>query len=67
MNVPDNTADGAPLETVELTDRQKRARRKRNVAIGLSLFVMVAIFYAATIVKFGPRLMDRPIINLETR
>ena len=52
---------------VELNDAQKRARKFRNIAIGLCLFGLVAAFYAATIVKFGPRLMDRPIISLDTK
>ncbi len=54
-------------EGVTLTAAQQRARRNRNVAIGICLFAMVAIFYAATVVKFGPRLMDRPIISLGTK
>ncbi|MDD9910680.1 MAG: hypothetical protein OXR62_13445 [Ahrensia sp.] len=57
--------DDAP--PVELTDRQRRARRARNIAIALGLFAMVATFYIATITKFGPRLMDRPIINVNTQ
>ena len=39
----------------------------RNIAIGVSLFALVATFYAATIVKFGPKLMDRPILNVNTK
>jgi len=46
---------------VELTERQRRSRRSRNIAIGLSLFAMVAVFYAATISKFGPKVLDRKI------
>lgn len=44
---------------VILTDRQKRARRSRSVAIALGLGAMVVIFYVATIVKFGPAILDR--------
>jgi hypothetical protein len=54
-------------ESVELNDKQRRARRLRNIAIALCLFALVAVFYTATIVKFGPRLMDRPIISLDTK
>lgn len=46
---------------VEMTEGQKRARRSRNIAIGLSLLALVAAFYAATVVKFGPKLLDRHI------
>ncbi|WP_027034232.1 hypothetical protein [Mesorhizobium loti] len=44
------------LETVTLTDRQKKAQRSRSVAIGLALAVLVVIFYIATIIKFGHNL-----------
>ena len=44
------------LETVTLTDRQKKAQRSRSVAIGVALAVLVVIFYIATIVKFGHNL-----------
>lgn len=51
---------------IELTAEQKRARRLRSIAIGLCLGGLVTVFYVATITKFGPRLMDRPIISLST-
>ena len=44
------------LETVTLTDRQKKAQRSRSVAIGVALAVLVVIFYIATIIKFGHNL-----------
>lgn len=44
---------------VTLTDRQKKAQRNRSVAIAIALFVMVVIFYVATIAKFGPAILDR--------
>lgn len=43
--------------SVELTDAQKKARRTRNIAIGVCLLGLVAIFYVATIVKIGPAMM----------
>ena len=48
-------------EGVTLSEEQTRARRFRSIAIALCLFGMVAAFYAATIVKFGPRILDRPM------
>lgn len=48
-------------EMVTLTDRQKKARRSRNIAIGLALAALVIIFYLATIAKFGPAILDRPL------
>ena len=46
---------------VTLTDSPKMARRSRSIAIGLGLFAMVVIFYVATIVKFGPAILDRAL------
>lgn len=47
------------VERIELTDRQKRARRLRSIALALVLAALVVIFYIATIVKFGPAILDR--------
>ena len=48
-------SDPGNLTMVDVSDAQRAARRKRNIAIGLCLFAMVAIFYGATIAKFGPK------------
>ncbi|WP_378943887.1 hypothetical protein [Mesorhizobium sp. ANAO-SY3R2] len=48
-------------DLITLSDKQKKARRSRNIAIGLALAVLVIIFYIATIAKFGPGIMDRPL------
>ena len=48
-------------DLVTLTEKQKKARRSRNVAIGLALAALVVIFYIATIAKFGPAILDRPL------
>lgn len=48
-------------DRIELTDKQKKARRNRSVAIGLALGALVIIFYVATIVKFGPSVLNRPM------
>ena len=52
------------LETIEVSEEQQAARKRRNIAIGLGLAFLVGVFYTATIAKFGPKLMDRPIINM---
>jgi hypothetical protein len=39
---------------VRLTPEQLRNRRLRNIAIGLSIAFLAALFYAVTIVKLGP-------------
>ncbi|MCA0277686.1 MAG: hypothetical protein LCH86_16965 [Proteobacteria bacterium] len=48
-------------DLVTMTDKQKKARRSRNIAIGLALGALVIIFYIATIAKFGPSILDRPL------
>lgn len=41
------------METVDLTDRQKKARRGRNIALGAVLLGLVVLFYIVTLVKFS--------------
>ena len=41
------------METVELTERQKKSRRGRNIALGLVLGALVVAFYLITLVKIG--------------
>lgn len=45
------------LELVTLTDKQKKARRSRSLAIGLGLAALVVIFYVATLAKFAPSML----------
>lgn len=41
------------METVRLTEKQKKARRGRNIALGLILAGLVVIFYIITMIKIG--------------
>ena len=41
------------MELVTLTERQRKSRRNRNIALGLVLAGLVILFYAMTIIKFG--------------
>ncbi|MCD1265151.1 hypothetical protein GR158_08645 [Shinella sp. AETb1-6] len=41
------------METVKLTDSQKKARRGRNLALGAVLLGLVVLFYIVTLIKFG--------------
>lgn len=41
-----------------LTAAQLRNRRRRNIAIGLSVAFLAALFYAITIVKLGPNALQ---------
>ena len=44
-----------------LTPAQAKSRRARNVAIGLGVAFLVALFYLVTIVKLGPAALQRPM------
>jgi hypothetical protein len=46
---------------IVLTEEQKRRRRARSVAIGLTLGALVLLFYIVTIVKLGPGVLNRPM------
>ncbi len=48
-------------EGVTLTPEQVRSRRLRNIAIGVVIGALVVLFYAVTIVKFGPGVTKPPI------
>jgi hypothetical protein len=41
------------IETVKLSDAQKKSRRNRNVALGVVLAALVILFYIMTLVKIG--------------
>lgn len=47
-------ADQNKQPGVVLTEAQIKARRQRNLAIGLVVALLAALFYAVTIVKLGP-------------
>ncbi len=47
-------------ETV-LTPEQIKSRRQRNIAIGLAVGLLVLLFYAVTIVKLDPGILNRPL------
>jgi len=52
---------GEDQETgIVLTPEQKRRQRGRSIAIAVALGVLVAIFYAVTLVK-GPGVLTRPM------
>lgn len=41
------------IETVKVSETQKKSRRSRNIALGLVLAGLVGLFYVITIVKIG--------------
>lgn len=54
MAMTDNTP-----ETVVLTESQKKARRRRSVAIGVVLAAFVVIVYVGSWAKMGAALFER--------
>ena len=42
------------MEKIVLTEPQKKSRRNRNIALGVTLALLVVIFYAITIIKMLP-------------
>ena len=46
---------------VVLTPEQLRARKRRNVAIGITIGLLAVLFYAVTIAKLGSGMFNRPL------
>ncbi|MHB8885888.1 MAG: hypothetical protein ACYC5H_12585 [Methylovirgula sp.] len=46
---------------IVLTPEQLKSRKQRNVAIGLAVGFIVLLFYAVTIAKLGPGVLQRPM------
>jgi hypothetical protein len=46
-----------PIQSPE----EQRRRRKRSLAIALALGALVILFYAVTIAKLGPQILNRPL------
>ena len=43
------------------TEANDKRRRMRSIAIAVSLFILVILFYLATIVHLGPNALNRPL------
>ena len=48
-------------ETVEMTDAQKKAQRRRSIALGLVLAAFVIIVYVGSWAKMGASLFNRSL------
>lgn len=46
---------------VVLTDEQRRRQKARNVAIAVTLAVLVVLFYLVTVFKMGGNVANRPL------
>jgi hypothetical protein len=60
MTTSDVMDDQGPEPGIKLTEQQLRARRARSIAIGVSLGLLVLLFYIVTLVK-GPGVLERPL------
>ena len=50
-----------PLHEPHVAATAQRRRRARSIAIALALGFMVLLFYAVTIAKLGPQVLNRPM------
>ena len=46
---------------VRLTEEERKRRRTRSIALALTLGALVILFYAVTVVRIGPAILDRPL------
>lgn len=53
---PERKEPAPPLSPEDL-----KRRRKRSIAIALVLAGLVALFYALTLAKLGPQVLNRPL------
>jgi hypothetical protein len=49
------------LQGLVLTPEQQQTRRQGNVAIGIASDYFVLLFYAVTIAKLGPGMLNGPL------
>jgi len=51
----------AQLPPNRLTPEDQKRRRRRSLAIALTLGALVLLFYVVTIAKLGPAVLQRPM------
>ena len=59
--IPGGRPVAANRPAIRLSAADLKRRRARSIAIGLLLGLMVLVFYAVTIAKMGPQVLNRPI------
>jgi hypothetical protein len=45
----------------QLSPEEQKRRRRRSLAIALTLGALVVLFYAVTVAKLGPQVLQRPL------
>jgi hypothetical protein len=54
-------SDDEFIPPARLSPDAARRQRARSVAIGIALGFLVLLFYAVTIAKLGPQVLNRPL------
>jgi hypothetical protein len=49
------------LHGLVLAPEQQKTKRQRNVVIGIAIGCFVLLYYAVTIAKLGPGVLNRPL------
>lgn len=49
------------LQGLVVTPEQQKTRRRRDVVIAIATGCVVLLFYAVTILKLGPGVLNRPL------
>ena len=44
-----------------MSEAERKRRRSRSIAIAIALALMVVLFYAVTIAKLGPQVLNRAL------
>jgi uncharacterized membrane protein affecting hemolysin expression len=57
----DDDRNGPNRNGLVLTEEQQRRRKARNVAIAVTLAVLVALFYLVTVFKMGGNVANRQL------
>jgi hypothetical protein len=57
----DRVTEMLPTPPGELSPEDLKRRRRRSIAIALTLAALVALFYALTMAKLGPQVLNRPL------
>jgi hypothetical protein len=50
-----------PEDRQQLTERQKKSRRARNIALAIVLAIFVILLYVGTWAKLGVNILNRPL------
>jgi hypothetical protein len=50
-----------PEDRRQLTERQKKSRRARNIALAIVLAIFVILLYVGTWAKLGVNILNRPL------